>query len=100
MFKSAEKYLTFAVVGVGVLLALKVMNSGVKGTTKDITAGIIGGVASGVAGVLEGAYEAVPDAVKPSSDKNLIYKGVNSIGGALTGDKSFNLGGWIYDKTH
>lgn len=33
----------------------------------------------------------------PTSEKNLAYTGVNSIGEALTGDKDFTLGGWIYD---
>lgn len=43
---------------------------------------------------------AVGNAVDPTSDKNLAYKGVNAVGGALTGAKDFSLGGWLYDVTH
>lgn len=44
----------------------------------------------------------IPDAIKPTSDQNLIYKGVNAVGGAVTGDTSGNwsLGSWLYDVTH
>lgn len=38
--------------------------------------------------------------VNPVSDQNLAYTGVNKIGSAVTGDKDFSLGVWIYDKTH
>lgn len=36
------------------------------------------------------------NAVNPASDQNVIYKGVNSAGEYLTGDKNFTLGGWLY----
>lgn len=36
------------------------------------------------------------NAVNPASDQNVIYKGVNSVGSYITGDKDFTLGGWIY----
>lgn len=36
----------------------------------------------------------------PTSDKNLAYRGTNAVGAALTGDKSFSLGSWLYDITH
>jgi hypothetical protein len=39
-------------------------------------------------------------ALNPASANNLAYQGANSIGEALTGDKDFSLGGWLYDKTH
>lgn len=40
--------------------------------------------------------------LNPASDQNLIYKGVNAVGAAATGDTSggWSLGGWIYDITH
>ncbi|MEN0037459.1 MAG: hypothetical protein AAGC78_10330 [Cellvibrio sp.] len=38
--------------------------------------------------------------INPASDQNVFYKGVNGIGSAITGDKDFTLGGWIYDITH
>lgn len=46
------------------------------------------------------AAAAVGQAVNPTSDKNLAYRGVNAVGGALTGDDSFSLGSWLYDVTH
>jgi hypothetical protein len=42
----------------------------------------------------------VAAAVNPVSKDNVVYTGVNGIGEALTGKKSFDLGTWIYDKTH
>ena len=46
------------------------------------------------------AARAVGDAVNPTSDKNLAYRGVNAVGATITGDDSFSLGGWLYDLTH
>lgn len=36
-------------------------------------------------------------AVNPLSDKNAAYTGVNAVGSAVTGDKDFSLGSWLYD---
>lgn len=36
----------------------------------------------------------------PTSDKNLAYGTVNTVGEVLTGDKNFTLGGWLYELTH
>jgi hypothetical protein len=38
--------------------------------------------------------------VNPASDQNVIYSGVNGIGGAVTGEQGWTLGGAIYDWTH
>ncbi len=46
------------------------------------------------------ALEAAGQAVNPTSDKNLAYTGVNAVGAAVTGDKDFSLGSWLYDVTH
>lgn len=35
--------------------------------------------------------------VNPSSDKNVVYTGVNNVVGGITGDKNDTLGGIIYD---
>jgi hypothetical protein len=43
------------------------------------------------------AVEAVGQAVNPTSDQNLAYKGVICVGEALTGDQNFRLGSWWYD---
>jgi hypothetical protein len=32
-----------------------------------------------------------------TSDKNLAYSGVNSVGQAVSGDEHWNLGGWLYE---
>ncbi len=63
-----------------------------------------------VAGVALAAYllwrakgaigEVLTTSLNPASDQNLAYKGVNSIGGAVTGDKDFSLGSYLYDLTH
>lgn len=41
-----------------------------------------------------------PGSFDITSDRNLAYRGTNAIGEALTGDKDFSLGGWLYDLTH
>lgn len=60
-----------------------------------------------VAGVALAAYllwrakdaigEALSTTLNPASDKNLVYGGVNAVGGALTGDSNFSLGSYFYD---
>jgi hypothetical protein len=42
----------------------------------------------------------VQSAVNPASNGNLINRGVEAIGRAATGSKTWTLGGWIYDVTH
>lgn len=44
------------------------------------------------------AAGAVGNAVNPTSDTNLAYRGVNAVGEVLTGDPSFSLGSWLYDQ--
>lgn len=44
--------------------------------------------------------ETVTTTLNPASDKNIIYKGVNAVGGAVSGSDSWSLGSWIYDITH
>lgn len=39
----------------------------------------------------------VQTSFNPASDQNLIYRGVNAIGGAATGSNDFSLGSWLYD---
>lgn len=38
--------------------------------------------------------------LNPASDQNLIYRGVNSLGEQISGQKGWSLGGWLYDVTH
>lgn len=60
-----------------------------------------GGAVDLVGGVIRGAVNALPEEIRPTSDQNLIYRGVNAIGGAVSGEGSaWTLGGWIYDITH
>lgn len=42
----------------------------------------------------------VGQAINPTSNQNIFYRGVNSIGAALTGDDNFNLGSWTFDVLH
>lgn len=58
-------------------------------------------VASDAAGQ---AWEGIKDGaatvggwVNPVSDQNLAYQGVNAVGGALTGEQNWSLGGAVYD---
>lgn len=41
---------------------------------------------------------AVGQAINPASDQNIVNKAVTAAGAALTGDDSFSLGSWLYDK--
>jgi len=50
-------------------------------------------------GITNAAVSVAPR-VNPASDQNLIYSGVNGIGGALSGDKDWTLGNWLFDVTH
>lgn len=109
--KGLQKPLFYgALLGVG-LLAFTVYRKGVAGTASDLAGGVVKGVAGAVGGIVGGVvtatgdviadgYNALPNAVKPSSDQNIAYQTTNKIGAALTGDKNFSLGGWIYDITH
>jgi hypothetical protein len=40
------------------------------------------------------------DAVNPVNPNNVIYGGVNAVGGALSGNDDFSLGSWFYDVVH
>lgn len=44
--------------------------------------------------------KSIGNAVNPASDQNLAYRGVNAVGGAVTGQKDFALGSFIYDLFH
>ncbi len=78
-----------------VLLYLKANGAGNVGQQ------IGGGAVDLVGGVVRGVVEALPEEIRPTSDQNLIYRGVNAVGGAVSGEGSaWTLGGWIYDITH
>lgn len=59
-----------------------------------------GGAVDFLGGIIGGANDALPEPIRPTSDKNLAYQGVNAVGGTLTGQKDFTLGSWVYDFTH
>lgn len=46
------------------------------------------------------AVDKVTTAVDPTSRDNLAYTGVNKVGRALSGDRFWTFGGWLYDLTH
>lgn len=56
---------------------------------------IVGGVAWWFFG---DKLKAAANKINPASDENFIYKDViGGIGGAVTGQKDFSFGSWIYD---
>lgn len=66
---------------------------------------VMGGIALGVAGLGYLAYRRLAGAIDsgaldPTNRNNVAYSGVNKVGEALTGEKGWSLGGWIYDITH
>lgn len=67
-------------------------------------AGYVGWRATRAAGDLASAVsDGVSDAaqaVNPLNPDNIIYSGVNKVGGAIAGSDDWSLGGWIYDVTH
>lgn len=100
MSRDIEKLIFYGgLIGAGVFV-LYVATRGVKGAVSDITGGIVSGAVDAVGGAIYGAYNALPQTVRPESDKNIVYQGINGIGSTVTGDKDFTLGGWIYDVTH
>lgn len=109
--KTLEKPILYGVLIAGGLLAISLYRKGVAGTASDLAGGVVKGVAGAVVGVVGGVvsatgeviadgYNSIPNAIKPSSPDNLANRASNAIGAALTGDKNFQLGSWIYDKTH
>ena len=52
------------------------------------------------AGEVGEAAGRVGQAVNPTNPENVFYRGVNSIGAAISGDDNFNLGVWTYDILH
>jgi hypothetical protein len=73
-----------------------------KWTPKNVL--IVAGVAAVGAWYLsrtaKGAIKDAGQAINPVNRDNVFYSGVNSVGEAISGDKNFTLGGWLYDLTH
>lgn len=42
----------------------------------------------------------VGTALNPADSQNIVNRGVNGIGAAISGDTNWTLGGWVYDITH
>lgn len=70
---------------------------------KSLASGAIDSVTENVGAAVDWtvtqAKEAVPY-VNPADSGNIVNRGVNGIGGAITGDQNWTLGGQIYDWTH
>lgn len=49
---------------------------------------------------LAAGAEKVVEAVNPTSDRNLAYRGYNAFYGKLYGIPDFSLGSWLYDVFH
>jgi hypothetical protein len=58
------------------------------------------GVALVVAWVLNRTAKAAGAAINPTDRDNLAYRGVNAVGEAVSGERGWTLGGWLYDVTH
>lgn len=56
-----------------------------------------GEVASAVA---DGVAEVVSTDLNPASSSNLVNRGVEAVGQAVTGDPSWSVGGWVWDVFH
>jgi len=93
------KVIPYAVVGVVALGAAVWLWFAIKGAN-GAGRSLGGGAVDFVGGILSGANDALPEPFRPTSDQNLAYKGVNAVGGTLTGQKEFSLGSWVYDFTH
>lgn len=98
--KQYEKQVFWAVAIVGGLVLFNIYNKGIRGAVSGAVSGIVGGAFDAAAGVVDGAYTALPEAIKPSSQNNIINRQVDKAVRALTGDDTQTLGGWIYDITH
>lgn len=46
------------------------------------------------------AAAAVGNAINPTNPENVFHSGVNATGAAISGDKDWTLGGWVYDLFH
>jgi len=60
----------------------------------------LAGVAGDALDEVKVTAQRIGTAVNPLSDQNLAYRGVNAAGAAVSGDKSFSLGSWLYDVFH
>jgi hypothetical protein len=56
-------------------------------------------LAGAATAISNAAQQALPY-INPADRNNVAYSGVNALGGALTGDSSWSLGGWLYDISH
>ena len=61
---------------------------------------LTGGLVGSASDLVFGAASGVVGALSPYNNSNIFYSGANKLGSAITQEKEFNLGTWIYDKTH
>lgn len=88
---SADLLIKLALIAGGVGLAWYAYTQ-IKTGLENVTAGA-GKAARQVA-------DATITAVNPASEGNLVNRGVSGLGGWISGNDNWNLGGWIYDITH
>ena len=75
--------------------------SAMSSLAEGLGAAVGGAVVDGITGTVKGVYGALPDAVKPSSDQNIIYRLANENWrwiGIL--DENETIGTKIYDWLH
>lgn len=100
MFKINKTYL---MIGGGVLLLLLLNRATKSGNGSLLGNGaeaLTGGIVGSASDLVFGAASGVVGALSPYNNENIFYSGVNKLGSAVTQQKEFNLGAWIYDKTH
>lgn len=75
--------------------------SGAAGEAWDGVTGALGtawnSAAQGLSAAGDFVGEQASTTFNPASDQNFIYRGVNSLGAAASGDQSWTLGGALYD---
>jgi hypothetical protein len=72
----------------------------IAGTDHRIVLVLGGALALGVAYTAYKVHQnksKLAEAINPLSANNLVYRGVNSVGEAITGDSNFSLGVWAWE---
>lgn len=70
-----------------------IINQGVTGFYQAVT-GSTGSIGTDIYDATHGG------GLDITSDNNFIYNGVSGLGGAVSGNKDWSLGTWLYDVTH
>jgi hypothetical protein len=89
---TSDTAVKLAAVGGGLLLIAWVINRGASAAS-----GVLDSAGAAFSNGVSSAADFVGTRLNPASDQNLMYGGVNAVGGAITGTSDFSLGSWLYD---